>query len=388
MKYYSKAFYLFSSQIFLNIIIIISLAVCAVFVNTTYENYNYNTTELGYIKSLYGKGYVYLYSALPGNDIADNIDRDALTDCKISVVSTVNGYSLRGMTSISAYDGFLLEDLGINLVAGRLPEKNEILEVLAFNNLSAIGDKVTVKVNSNLSVNAVVVGLLPSVTQIITLNGGGTAEVAAVGYMLDTVNAASTDVTAYICLNEEFVKTGIAHTSSPHVLLKYDAEYLAGNRDRILSELTAYGNVSSVDDIYDVGMKEALVKLKNSIIVSGVLFLISFALFIVGVLLTFSEKTKFMWTLYINGYSVKNLLTVSFLYIISLSLISFLADMVAVYSIVNNPITGTYVDAVNVLLTAGTIVILMISGLALSAVKLNKLKKSDYMCKSGVGNND
>ena len=146
---------MFSSQIFLNIIIIISLAVCAVFVNTTYENYNYNTTELGYIKSLYGKGYVYLYSALPGNDIADNIDRDALTDCKISVVSTVNGYSLRGMTSISAYDGFLLEDLGINLVAGRLPEKNEILEVLAFNNLAAIGDKVTVKVNSNLSVNAV-----------------------------------------------------------------------------------------------------------------------------------------------------------------------------------------------------------------------------------------
>lgn len=256
--------------------------------------------------------------------------------------------------------------------------------MLAFNNLAAIGDKVTVKVNSNLSVNAVVVGLLPSVTQIITLNGGGTAEVAAVGYMLDTVNAASTDVTAYICLNEELVKTGIAHTSSPHVLLKYDTEYLAGNRDRILSELTAYGNVSSVDDIYDVGMKEALVKLKNSIIVSGVLFLVSFALFIVGVLLTFSEKTKFMWTLYINGYSIKNLLTVSFLYIISLSLISFLADMVAVYSIVNNPITGTYVDVVNVLLTAGTIVILMISGLALSAVKLNKLKKSDYMCKSGV----
>ena len=62
--------------------------------------------------------------------------------------------------------------------------------------------------------------------------------------------------------------------------------------------------------------------------------------------------------------------------------------MVAVYSIVNNPITGTYVDVVNVLLTAGTIVILMISGLAISAVKLNKLKKSDYMCKSGVGNND
>ena len=116
------------------------------------------------------------------------------------------------------------------------------------------------------------------------------------------------------------------------LFIKYPLDYYTSNKAEIISNLNNYGYAYSIDEIYDNTKKADKEDLIFALVILIISFIAGISLIIINLVLLFNKNIMMLTVLYINGFSIKNIILILKLYILLILLFSYIISYLIIVS--------------------------------------------------------
>ncbi|MEG2456723.1 MAG: hypothetical protein RSB08_02745, partial [Clostridia bacterium] len=237
------------------------------------------------------------------------------------------------IANVSAYDEFFmaLHDFDIK---GRLPVVGAN-EVLASGDV-ALGDKLSIDIKGVITEKKVV-GILNENSLLIY---GQTTSDNIVGLENLFRKFDLTTLSVGIVLPIEDISTIELKYFDRNIFVRYDNNYLTENKNQILGKLTEKARAVIFEDQYNYSKNVYKEESTIFIVVLMVSLLAGLAMVLTNIIMLFTTKIKYFATLYLNGYSIKNIVSLTLVYVSIMAIISCLISLIALSLVLKTMFPG------------------------------------------------
>lgn len=327
-------FKLFCNNLIFNLIACITLGVSAIMVAVSSVYVASSMEYLNVAKKFNEQGLVYFSAFAEEGDVVTEFKKEDFENA-IDVHKMYNGaLKVNGkIAHVSAYDELFmaLHDFDIE---GRLPVAGAN-EVLASGDV-ALGDKLFIDIKG-LIIEKKVVGIINENTLLIY---GQTTSDNVVGlenlfrkFDLKTLSIG-------IVLPIEDISTIELRYFDRNIFVRYDNDYLTENKNQILGKLTEKARAVTFDDEYNNSKNIYKEESMIFIVVLMVSLFAGLAMVLTNIIMLFTTKIKYFATLYLNGYSIKNIVSLTLVYVTIMAIISCLIALIALSLVLESMFPG------------------------------------------------
>ncbi|MEG1613784.1 MAG: hypothetical protein RR357_06430 [Clostridia bacterium] len=329
-----NGFKLFCNNLIFNLIACITLGVASIMVAVSSVYVASSTEYLNAAKKFNEQGLVYLSAVADEGDVVTEFKKEDFENA-IDVHRMYNGaLKVNGkIANVSAYDEFFmaLHDFDIK---GRLPVVGAN-EVLASGDV-ALGDKLSIDIKGVITEKKVV-GILNENSLLIY---GQTTSDNIVGLENLFRKFDLTTLSVGIVLPIEDISTIELKYFDRNIFVRYDNNYLTENKNQILGKLTEKARAVIFEDQYNYSKNVYKEESTIFIVVLMVSLLAGLAMVLTNIIMLFTTKIKYFATLYLNGYSIKNIVSLTLVYVSIMAIISCLISLIALSLVLKTMFPG------------------------------------------------
>lgn len=315
MKAFNDGVKLYCNNIIYNIIITLLLAFASTLIIIILCQQTFMKHRLNTAQPLLDNGLIYLSSFnIQENSMSHKYDKNDFEGCESVFKIYSNKAVLNNeLINMFIYDEDLLNMMGLNIRSGRFPEQSEYVEVLALGDRYKLGQIYTITLSGE-EIEILIVGKIADSTLLLAATATSSGDLGLANLFYDPTEI--DNINCIVGLKEDFnnfISNNFLHRN---IFIKYSNSYLLENKNLILDELNAFGYAHEYNSMYEYSEKIMREELTILIVILSLACIIGTMMLIINLIMLFNSKIKYFTVLYVNGYSIRNIITLLSCYIL------------------------------------------------------------------------